>query len=365
MRNRTHTNPAEHARGFTIIELLVVMLIITIVIAIVLPALGGARNVAKNAATKTLANDFMNASARFQQDNNRLPGYFSAAEMGDDDNPSMAGLSAMENAMLDLAGGIDDGSGPANFADPNVARTISPLGPSDPNAIIVRVDLIGSDEAGAAYFTPPKKFYVIQGATSQQAPNTEILKIPDVVDAFGQPLLLWTRDESFSGNARMPSEGPSNTEVAFVRESSSDGPALFYWNANACFLDSVSLGAKGEDQTTSSLNPSLIGGGTTPADLEDSLAGILGHPGYKGNYDPDTQNLTDPATLQTIVAEAPRGSLVLHSAGKDGVFLSNKQAGKAIPSGAGNALHFGYNFVGGTTDDVSEAFDDMIFSGGN
>ena len=150
-----------------------------------------------------------------------------------------------------------------------------------------------------------------------------------------------------------------------MRESSSDGPALFYWNANAAFLNSISLGSRGEYQTSSSINPSLIGGGTSPSDLETSLAGILGHPGYKGNYDPDTQDLSDATTLQSVTAEAPRGSLVLHSAGKDGIFLANKQAGKAIPEGGGNALHFGYNFFGGQTDDLSESFDDMIFSGGN
>ena len=176
-------------RAFTLIELLVVIAIIALVIAIVLPALGGARNAAKNTATTALVNDLVTAVAQYEQDEQRLPGFYGVREMGDAANTG-EGFTTMENIMLDLAGGYA-----AAASGTTIAVGALPAGRVD-----IDVSLIGSSasfDGQDAYFNPPEKFYTA-GNGQQGLPDHD--RLPDLVDAFGNPVLAWARDPLAAGD---------------------------------------------------------------------------------------------------------------------------------------------------------------------
>jgi len=336
-------------RGFTLVELIVVIAIIGLVIAIVLPALSGARTAAKNTATTALINDLTMAVAQYRQDTGRLPGYFGAREMGNSLNDT-EGFTWMENILLDLAGGtITNGTAPIN------------VGPDPSNRIGVDVSLIGSSSnfnGQDAYFNPPDKYYA---AATGQAGTSGNLALPDLLDAFGTPILLWARDELATGQIVLDS--PSAGEVQFARIDSDSDPALFYWNQNAGFLKGTAVGKKAVDESTDSLL-----GDTTYSDMEreQSLTALLGHPSYHSDLS------TDPAADQ-IVPTAPRGTFIFHTAGPDGVYLARKDKGAgAFLDGSGNSLVYGLSFdkdgsgvYTGDSADLLTAFDDSVFSAGN
>ncbi|MEL7485492.1 MAG: prepilin-type N-terminal cleavage/methylation domain-containing protein, partial [Planctomycetota bacterium] len=96
-----HRRVLSCRRAFSLIELLVVITIIAIVIAITVPAIGAARDLARGTATQSQIQALATAVGSFQTDNERVPGYFNAAQMSDNDD----GFTSMQNVILDLAGG--------------------------------------------------------------------------------------------------------------------------------------------------------------------------------------------------------------------------------------------------------------------
>lgn len=380
-------------RAFTIVELIVVILIIVIISAILLPALGGARNVAKKTATQNLIQQLIAGASRFEQDQRRLPGFFTPTEMGNDEqNPASGtgsgrGMSAMENIMLDLAGGIvprttgGSSGGGGGGAPPPVVRPdelaegVGPIKSSRADRIDVDTSKIGVSFNGfAPYFVPDNKFYQPQfsrgsdrQAQNSAPPHTDIsskpkMQLPDVIDAFGVPILAWVMDDTATQ--------PIVTEQDFARKSS--GPpsgtgtrARFYWNSNAAFLSANAVGPKFVNMTSES----LIGSSVSDADRNSTLNGLLGNPGYP---DDRTKGVAD------IRPTAARGRFVVHSAGVDGVFLGRKDDGAKHAIGTTTKrLSFGLNFKNKndtdlldskdqpTTIDVLDDFDDIVVSGGN
>jgi prepilin-type N-terminal cleavage/methylation domain-containing protein len=351
-------------RAFTLVELLIVMLIIGIVISIVIPALGGARHAARRASTQQVLTSFVQAASQFRNDNSdKQPGFFSPKEMGLDSNLDY-GLSAMENAMLDLMGGLVDGPG-----DPSEVLELD-LGVD--NVAYVNPGLVGK----GAYFQPDSSYYkpMVQGQQVGQGDHigdTEgDLQLFDVVDAWGNPLLLWAEDFY----------GPTDIKEVedFARISAGAGEAAsrarFYWASNACFLTSETLGKGGKSQIDD-YNGSLIGAqmnGDPPINVSENLMALAGNPSFP---DDRSQNANQ------ILATTPRGAFIIHSAGNDGVFLGKRDRGTAkfaLRKGGGNMfdpLLYGFNFKSGAqdhtedgqivTEDVLGSYDDMIQSGGN
>ncbi len=336
--------------GFSLIELLVVILIIAVVIAIVVPALGGARNIARKQETSNLITSLQQASVQFQLDNRRAPGYFTAAEMGSQENGTR-GFSGMQNAMLDLAGGIVTGT-PAGSVD---------VGPS--TARVVRVDptLIGAKVGrNKNYFVPTAKFFKRQDGNEGGTRNSTVAghsAIPELVDSWGMPILYWQLDTAALGTvatvndfARLDS-GPANAPTV----------SRFYWNNNAAFLGHNQVGFKRADQASESLLGS--GAGT---DRAVSLAGILGSPGSPGPY-------TTATAIDAILPTGARGGFVIHAAGLDGIYTGRSERGGTLA--AGGPLHYGLNFRGaGNTPhtdasgkqisiDLATEFDDLIVGG--
>ncbi len=410
-------------RAFTLVELIVVILIITLIISIIIPALGTVRNVARSSSTRTLITQVTQASESFRLDKRRYPGYFSPAAMGAISNGgagtlpgqlsrSAAGLSAAENVMLDLA------SSDAIFADDAADRVLvspinddnnpAPVNGVDPTQrqIFVNPGLIGA--GSNSYFTPSGEFYVAQTTDYSADPfGTGVkqnvdpryghageegeLQLPDLVDAFGTPLLIWVADRDSVPELRNP-----NVDLAAVEEfghrhsERPDRPSMFSWNSNAAFLRANSLGRGGANMNISPSDvayreaASLIGAGAL-AEVEGRNRGVyrllsafFGAPAY-----PFDDFLRDGSNAYEFVFPAqPRGDFIVHSAGADQVYFSNKDrafrnyvSGQNF-SGSSFELTYGINFgpAGGspprwedeagkpTTIDFASEFDDILQS---
>ena len=347
--------------AFTLVELLVVMAIIAIVIALVVPALFGGRNAARKAAAMQQITQITNACAAFTNDERRAPGYFSARLMGRNDNLTR-GISGMENLMLDLAG-----------FKPNPNTSAPLVGPTNtPNEqISVDPQSMGVPGQGSKqYYVPDKKFYTPQISGTQQMgaqPHADVEgvtdQLPDVVDPWGTPLLVWTQDETYMIK---PSVATSTYQFARLDSGNGSVGAKFYWAQNACFLTATTTGKKAIDQSSASML------GVVGTDRQVSLAGVLGSPNapYRG------QNLNAIPTIPL----SGRAPIIVQSAGIDGCYLGKKDKGAnqfgppLVPPGA---IHYQVNFAAAdgtpytdrngkpTNIDVLADFDDLFSYGGN
>lgn len=318
--------------AFTLIELLVVIAVIAVLIAILVPAINGARNSARKTSTTAIMTSVGNAISQFKSQNNRLPGYFSQAELGNSGNTTS--FVSMENAILDLAGGIDPS---ATIGEPNVidvtlnlasgAKTVrintlkvgASDGPGYLNMTAKGVGTKGPQSAGLAPARSPQDQWEDTTTYSSGAKY----QFPDILDAWGKPIILWARNEA-AGTDPPP---------VFALRSSPDSPdvnnppGLFYWWANRGYL------AAPLQQATSAIGGTDMGPNSTPKTLR-SMAAVIGDPVFPNpNVGP---NNTDP-TNQPVPLSA-RGDFVLQSAGVDGVFLNNNDSGalefRYLPAGA-------------------------------
>ena len=295
----------EIRRAFTLLELLVVIAVIVLIVAITIPALGGARDIARATSTKTLMTDVSNAIGSFRTDNaDRMPGFFSQVELGNSANdPAMVGLTAMENALIDLVGVNAIGQGIDQITIDINGQTVD-LG----------LDLLGAGEGN--YLDLDLGNFVAQGNVG--GPTVAIEDdIPDLVDAFGQPILLWAEDTG------APDTPTDLVDVAGIN-SYSDRSRL-YWQTNAAFLDAQFLG---KDQA-SQFDESLLS--SNNSDYIEALAAVTGDPGS-----PSPAVFTMPDEL---LPGKSRGTYMLHSAGRDGIFVDDDERGAG-----GLGLVFGANF---------------------
>lgn len=359
-----HQSRNADRRAFTLVELIIVILIIAVVIAISLPALGMANQAAKKAKSQMLATNLGAAIAAYQSDHNRLPGHFSAAEMGAAANATR-GFTTLENAMLDLMGGVVPSTS---------TGTLLQVGPDNNNTVTINLDIIGSNTtSNASYFNPEKKAYVAQdGVTGglQASNQPDIQALPDLVDAFGTPVLLWIENPATKNTIVQSST--NTTGIPFARVDSGSNmnqPARFYWAANAGFLNTTQLGTIGRSQLMQAGDDrfSLIGGGLPSTSLEQSLMGLLGSP-TNANID-----LAGVAP-QDIVPTDARGGFTIQLAGPDGIYVSSTDKGAARFSN--DVISYWQTwFVNSSTrvtnengqpaseDLIIDAFDDFLLAG--
>jgi prepilin-type N-terminal cleavage/methylation domain-containing protein len=331
--------------AFTLVELLVVMAIIALLMAILLPTLNGVRQAGKKSGTASMIAAFTNAASAFSNDHgSQMPGYYSPALMGHSDNwdsssDSGEGMSAMENAMLDLSGndavlGRKGEDGVPNADPAQGIIEIAPFGPGgNIEPLIVNINLIGSS---GAYFTPDKKFIRTmdpgtgqQGSSSNQGQNL----MPDVVDAFGNPLLVWTKDESARGSIDPDVGNSDDVYNQFVTLNSDgsggdEGPAWFYLASNETFFgeNATSVGESGKNQyaisSLSNVDPLL-----SPVANKDrirTLATLLASPSY---YVLESGTNLEDADYTDIYPVRPRGRLIVQSAGVDGYYFGTDDQG--------------------------------------
>ncbi len=377
--------------GFSLVEMLLVIAVIALLIAMLMPALSGARQTAIRVKTQAMMADLSNAAQRFGNDNNgRNPGYFSETLMGHSDNNAI-GMSAMENAMLELGGTravltrADDPNAPG--ANPEAGIIV--IGPSsDPaNQVVVNLNLIGAE---GAYFTPEQQFFVPQvhdGSNSAQQsgnPTGEGQEfMPDVLDAWGNPLLVWSQDpgapsslllsndadEVYTQIARVSSDGDGNP-------GDTTGPAWFYLESNSAFLEAPAFGSAGIDMSADPTTGSASVIGAAVADLERirTLASLLAS-SNSYQLDPSVNGLSN-AEFEEVFPSRARGRFLVQSAGSDGIYLNSTDPGwaeNAHTDGGEYHIDFGNSFFdqgnirytdqnGAFTNiDLFEPFDDLIF----
>lgn len=341
----TRTNDSRLApRAFTLIELLTVIAILAIVIGIILPIMGSARTAAKKADIRVLMSGLAQATAAFENDQRRLPGYFSPRQMGDPLNAGR-GFNMMDNILIDLVGGITTQA--AN------GTSILTVGPTPTNTVTIDLTAMGAttqNRTGAiskSYLAMDAKRYVAQdAATGARASNVAAHSlIPALIDSFGSPILAWVGDDvpSLGGFADI------DTTLA------APNGARFYQVQNAGFLNATALGKLKEDQrsdTGANKRGSALcliqatGGGTavTAVQCVKTLEALLGNA---------SQPVPASATPKPLGIRAP---IVFHSAGPDGLYVGLKDKGAR----AGFAAYTpNQDPFGGAN------FDDLIGNAGN
>lgn len=379
--------PKQTRRAFTLIELLVVIAIIAVLMALLLPALAGARRAGKKSATQNMMNAFTNAVSSFSNDNgSRMPGYFSEYQMGLESNLDQ-GMSAMENVLIELSGPdvlvgrYESDSGEINESAGIIS--IAPFNNSTVDAAIVNTKLIG---ANGAYFAPDTQFLKVLDVNQNQQDTVDTNGqnlMPDVVDAFGNPLLVWSKDTTARGSIDPNGSDPDpyGQFVSMTSDGAGDyaGPAWFYLASNDCFYsrDATSVGLSGSNQNAFSALSGFRSDGTTSVSDEDrvkTLASLLASPSYY-ELESGTNQIGDTGIeFEKIYPSIPRGNLIVQSAGADNYFFGTNDTGWRANAHTESEYHmdFGNTFstlLGDrlkdengqpTTYDLISEFDDII-----
>jgi len=384
MKSTSFVRQPGGARGaFTLVELLIVIAIIALLLAILLPALGGARNAAKRASTESLIREVLNAVQQFQVDTNRLPGHFSPAELGRRTNRDDRGFTTMENALIELAGGTEEDVDDMPDGQ-NSLIEVGPFPSGDNNNIIVDTNEVY--EATAGYLSlggdalyPIAGQMTVEDETDWNPDSPEFgryqIGMPDIVDAFGQPLMMWIRDPGASMTPDPDDPESLDYFAAIDFESVDDVRPGFYWASNAGYLRSGDPGIA-PDRARIAMGPntpeftqydmSRISGDPSSDDerIIASLVGVLGSPAFPLEKDDPTDD------SEPFRPRRARGEAIVMSAGADGVFFEKKddkstsQANTYVayaPSGQNSGLT-----PGGETAPApgSSEFDDIVQSAG-
>jgi prepilin-type N-terminal cleavage/methylation domain-containing protein len=356
-------------RAFSLIELLAVIGIIAIVIAIIVPALSSARDSAKKQETVSLSNQITQACLSFQQSEGRLPGYFPPRVMGDAQNATR-GFTMMQNVMLDLMGGISTNA-TAQAGEMEV-------GPTATDVVVLAPDSVGLVGSGPAYLSAATKYFREAGLNSARGATSAAYawtsneglarqKGKEMYDAFGSPLAIWVVDDSQRGDVTATTMA-ANTFAQLASPATAAQPsARFYWNSNAAlFTDAIFSYSGVRQDVSANLNDpsaqSLLGARIAADSRRATLMGLAGNPA-------SPQAVVDAAgtaiPTNQILPSAARGQVIVHSAGRDRIFLSTRDRGGKRAVGAG-AMYYGLSFPtgGGKSSDIVAEFDDIVMPGG-
>jgi len=366
-------------RGFSLVEVMVVIALIGILAGILLVAVGGATDSAKRARTGSTLESVSAAMDAFRIEHSALPGVVPPRVLSDGSL-----MTSSQNVLLHLMGGarvsVQVNDTPADaIAEAEYQRYVDSAQSEDGmNAIeleledpdntevlynvAVRVPRIGegplingkqyapylspkeneinrrADQMASADLSDPANFH-------PQAKNIGCTLLPDIVDAWGQPVIILRRDRK-SGPVLLvdPDDNtPPQFEVAGIDR---------YLGANSFGLAKTQQRLDPNNQFLGSrIAPTVLGENeersywlflllTTPA-MEWDIDGEHGEP-YSGTA---------------------RGGYMLLSAGADGIFIA-RQDGPIDPSTGSPNLD--YEEEDDRTDHkFLEEFDDVVMYGGS
>lgn len=374
------------ARGFSLVELLTVIFIIALIAAILLPVLGSARDAARATQARQVNNDIVAASSKFRTDRNRLPGYFSAEQMGQASNGTLTasghGLTTSENALLDLVYTPDQlfASSTPGRNQAGATLRLDPAGSGATTEVYVNPQIAGSTGNYLSVAFGSDQLALVDGQVASAVTNEGGDEFPDLLDPWGMPIMMWVRSEQVP--RINPTGNVATDKAAFAAEtapsaSSTTPPSMFYLASNAAYLSSTGLGEKLINQSQESLLSRQTANSPYVPDAVETLIALLGSPGAP---DESVRTSSGNVTTSDIFPLRPRGDIVVMSAGRDFIYLNgdSKQAGRVgAISGAGGAfdfLYYGLNFSSNnnrriddnnqpTSIDVLTEFDDIVTQG--
>ena len=303
-----HTH-SHSRRGFTLIEILVVVGIIALLVGILLPALGKVQERARMTQTMGLMQEFAKACDAFQQECGRYPGLVPEEILANDPQ-----ISGTENAMLELMGGgvrkndVDTSTytnTTTGFGAPGwVELTFTPTGQPAFN-VKINVGKIGDGPFINGKQYPP--FFAPKAndlrPTAGQKGELATIKIPDLMDSWGNPIIFLRAARNVG-----PLAGTNGDRAQFIVLD--DGGTKY--GAMDPYLGSDSLGDSSLPQTKAGAQGSSIytvfEDGSDATQKKKLFAQFLRHPGVG---DPDKP-----------LSGTPRGKYLLISAGKDGIYFS-------------------------------------------
>lgn len=363
-------------RGFTLVELLVVIVIVVLLIGLLIPALSRTRATARKASTMSLMQAVATSITAFKADKGRYPGYFSPEELGSNSNVTQFGLTQMENALVELAGGLIEQNSSGQPVGTPADNMLQLRAGGSPRVAYVDPGQIGAAD-GPGYLTLGRDVLrPIEGQWNGTSPgSTNRDKMPDIVDPFGVPLVLWIKNPLAGSSTTFAK--PIQTQLA-SGQTDTGSRALFYWASNSGMFQSLGLGIGGKRFRQAGYSvlgkmpagsPGGLGaapggtgfGGTnvdpSNAQLERTMEALLGHPDLPlpMGADADT-NYPRPS--------APLADAILQSAGPDSVYLSNQRAKRG-----NDALREAYykwegSLPGNGRALPIEKFDDIVMPGG-
>ena len=297
----------QRRRAFTLVELLVVIALIGVLAALLLSALSSAQQRARATQTTSTMEAFAAACETFFQDHGQYPGVVPEALLAQDAeaNDGIPRISSLENALYRMMGGyrilgVHPDYGQFNgyemsFGNGNNEITVKFAINSE---LLGDGPLIGGRQY-PSYFTPPQGTLV--KAFGQVGDEENLV---DVVDAWGQPLALLRRQRTVGVLPNNRSGNDGNPETWQFR---TEGAAP-YFEAGLS-----GLGELRKQQAFSNNAPTCILSQENTAFFEGNVGRILANPAIR-------EGVGNPNDLYT----QPRGSMLLLSAGADGVFFSSQ-----------------------------------------
>jgi prepilin-type N-terminal cleavage/methylation domain-containing protein len=207
--NRQTSNLKPRRRGFTLIEILVVIGIIVILLSILIPTVSKVRSAARVAAVRAQIADLAGSIQHYQQDYNALPGplpfdqirsTLAGFTMGTDNTGAATfvttpvdatKITGSENLVLGLAGGLEwdaTASPPAARYDPTLVGNgpagLNPASPKKGNAYIDQSNLSWTADTGG----------LKTGKYKDGVAGADDTIIPEILDTFTERMpILYLR----------------------------------------------------------------------------------------------------------------------------------------------------------------------------
>ncbi len=289
-------------RGFTLVELLVVIAIIALLIGILLPALSAVRSRARNLARRAQLESISQACEAYAQDFGAYPGYFGNSVLND--STALKSLTSTENLVISLLGRIDDSASSPVYTF---------------NGKKIDLDSIGNGprtDAGqvyGAYFSP--KEGELQEVTNTLSPDNDADSIGEsegmreLVDAdSGMPILYF--------RARPGKSRPASWKGNPDDDGALDGTTVQdYLNVpNLTNADGEQFDQSGEAM----LSPGFYGGGSSGL---TKAANVLARLSINVALSDTSDGVNDNNDVLS-------GAFLLINPGEDGIYLSTEDLGK-------------------------------------